>query len=71
MRRLFTIAICLSLSACAGLDVTWQLQANYISKELAAKRQAEALQSKADAQAAEDRARNERRVDEILRAKMP
>lgn len=60
MKKLTTLIAVALLTGCAGLDVTYQLQANYISKELAAKRQAEA-----------DKARDEKRLDDIVRAQVP
>jgi hypothetical protein len=60
----------LVLTGCAGLDVTYQLQANYISKELAAKRQADADKEKAEALAERNRIEDERRFDDLLK-KMP
>lgn len=47
MKKLIVL-LALTLSGCAGLNVTWQLQADYISKELATQRKAEAAQLRAE-----------------------
>lgn len=49
------------LSGCAGLNVEWQMQASYLSEELAAKR-------KTDAQEAVDRAHDTERAAATIRA---
>ena len=47
--KTIVVLICAALfTGCAGLDVTYQLQSNYISKELAEKRRMEAAQLRAE-----------------------
>ena len=59
MKKIITLMAVVLLAGCAGLDVTYQLQANYKSKELIAKEQAAA-----------DRLRNEQ-LEDALRVKQP
>lgn len=43
MKKIITLAVLVLLTGCAGLDVTWQLQATYKSEALIAKEQARAV----------------------------
>lgn len=60
MKKITLILAALVLPGCAGLDVTYDFRATYISEELIAKRQAEA-----------DRQRTAQRVEELPRAQLP
>lgn len=62
MKTTLLLLVAAMLAGCsfAGLDVTWDLRATYISEELIAKRQADI-----------DKVREQKRMEDIQRAQLP